>query len=360
MRFEKKIKAAKDMPDSNLKLSTLTTLALQASPHSNAQNDLQAEINRLRKAGYQISIPEKYKPKTSASGEKYEVHIVGSKAAPVIYDDKAQAEKTKKNAELLGYEMTIKKVKQKKEASKMADKKKKDDKTPKKVAKSAENGKTPKTQPKPVASSKTPKTSAQKPVVKRSEPKPAAPKKATSIKKAGKSSNVIHKDDKELIIRLKHDTNAGKAGDLVSVKKGENGWSDGKNSYFVSHLRNSDFVEIIGRGQSFGKSTSKKSDKQLMHSDKDEMKADGKKPIIVNGQNAKAKPAPKVLRRAGKKGGYTAWDEVKRKGKTFATEKEAKDYAAEVKRKTGKIVPVSPTDRQVTHTFKAEEADKKK
>lgn len=102
-----------------------------------------------------------------------------------------------------------------------------------------------------------------------------------------------------------------------------------------------------------------KADKLLKHSDKDEMKADGKKPVILNAKNSKPKRTPKVLRRVAKTGGYTAWDEIKKSGKTFATEKEAKDYAADVLKKTGKIVPISPTDRQVTHTFKAEQTDKK-
>ena len=101
-------------------------------------------------------------------------------------------------------------------------------------------------------------------------------------------------------------------------------------------------------------------DKLLMHNDKDEMKVDSKKPIVINGANVKPKPVTKVLRRVAKSGGYTAWDDIKRNGKTFATEQEAKDYAADVLKKTGKIVPISPTDRQVTHTFKPEEEKKKK
>lgn len=355
MKFEKKIEVAKSMADSDLKLSTLTTLALQAVPHSRTQMDLQKELDRLYKAGYQIPIPEKYKPKTSASGEKYEVHIVGSESAPVIYDNKAQAEKTKKNAELLGFEMTIKKVESKQEANKMAEKKK-NDKSPQKrnerfltirgskvkVVDSLPDGwkeyKRATTAPKgyvwvtnnksrfggerkaalmkiptqsgPVASAKAPKKTAakpaaktttaqpkkvaQKPAVKRSEPKPAALKKEpTGVKKP------------------------------ASVKKSA-------------------------------------ADKLLVHNDKDEMKVDSKKPIVINGANVKPKPVPKVLRRVAKSGGYTAWDDIKRNGKTFATEQEAKDYAADVLKKTGKIVPISPTDRQVTHTFKPEEEKKKK
>lgn len=146
----------------------------------------------------------------------------------------------------------------------------------------------------PTTSSKAPKKVAQKPAVKRSEPKHATPKKEpTSVKKPARAKKSA-------------------------------------------------------------------ADKLLMHNDKDEMKVDSKKPIVINGANIKPKPVPKVLRRVAKSGGYTAWDDVKRNGKTFATEQEAKDYAADVLKKTGKIVPISPTDRQVTHTFKPEEEKKKK
>ena len=100
-------------------------------------------------------------------------------------------------------------------------------------------------------------------------------------------------------------------------------------------------------------------DKLLIHNDKDEMNVGGEKPIILNAKNAKPKHPPKVLRKVAKTGGYTAWDDIKRNGKTFATEKEAKDYAADLLKKTGKVVLISPTDRQVTHTFKAEQTDKK-
>lgn len=213
-----------------------------------------------------------------------------------------------------------------------------------------------------------PKKDAKNTASKRSESKPVVPKK--------QQANVIHKDDKELVIRFKTDNSAGKAGDMITVKKGEKGWSDGKHNYFVSHLRNSDFIEIIGRGKSAekpaapknGSTVAKKSasakksavDKLLQHSDKDEMNVAGEKPIVINGANVKPKPVPKVLRRVAKSGGYTAWDDIKKNGKTFATEQEAKDYAADVRKKTGKIVPISPTDRQVTHTFRPEEEKKKK
>lgn len=109
------------------------------------------------------------------------------------------------------------------------------------------------------------------------------------------------------------------------------------------------------------KSPKKSGADPLKHSDKDEEMQDLKiTPVIINLGGVKAKPAPKVLRRVAKTGGYTAWDDIKRNGKTFATEKEAKDYAADLLKKTGKIVLVSPTDRQVTHSFKPEEKINKK
>ncbi|MBD5585520.1 MAG: hypothetical protein HDQ88_10590 [Clostridia bacterium] len=101
-------------------------------------------------------------------------------------------------------------------------------------------------------------------------------------------------------------------------------------------------------------------DRLLKHSDKDEMSLTGEKPIILNAKNAKPKIAQKVLKRAPRTGGYTAWDEIEKKGKTFATPQEAQDYAQEVTRKTGKVVPVTFTNRQVTHTFRPEEEKKKK
>lgn len=107
------------------------------------------------------------------------------------------------------------------------------------------------------------------------------------------------------------------------------------------------------------KSTKKRTVNLLKHSDKDEMDVTSITPVIINIGNAKSKPVPKVLRRVAKTGGYTAWDDVKKNGKTFATEKEAKDYVADLYKKTGKVVLVSQTDRQVTHSFKTEEKTNK-
>ncbi len=108
------------------------------------------------------------------------------------------------------------------------------------------------------------------------------------------------------------------------------------------------------------KSPKKRVADPLKHSDTEEMKESKVTPLILNVGKPKTKPLSKVLRRVAKTGGYTAWDDVKRSGKTFATEQEAKDYAADMYTKTGKVVLVSPTDRQVTHTFKPEEEKKKK
>lgn len=100
--------------------------------------------------------------------------------------------------------------------------------------------------------------------------------------------------------------------------------------------------------------------KVIKHNEKFEQGTDDNKPIVINGANSKPKHAPKVLRKVAKAGGYTAWDDIKRNGKTFATEQEAKDYAADVLKKTGKIVPISPTDRHVTHSFTASEQTESK
>lgn len=98
----------------------------------------------------------------------------------------------------------------------------------------------------------------------------------------------------------------------------------------------------------------------LKHSDKDELIIGTDKPIIVLGKGAK-KPKPgnkKQLRKVSQKGGYTAWDG--RTGKTFATAKEAQDYALDFLKNSGRIIQVTPTDRQVTHTFLAPEEKSKK
>ena len=48
---------------------------------------------------------------------------------------------------------------------------------------------------------------------------------------------------------------------------------------------------------------------------------------------------------------YTVWDGT-RGGKTFATSNEAVAYSNDIMRKSGEIVAVTLTNKQVTHTFK--------
>ena len=97
-------------------------------------------------------------------------------------------------------------------------------------------------------------------------------------------------------------------------------------------------------------------DNHLMHSDKDEMNLGGVKPVII--KPTVVKPAPKVLRKVGKKGGYTVFDKLA--GKTFETDKEAKDYALNLLKTTGVMAPIRATDRQVTHSFLPENEAKNK
>lgn len=60
------------------------------------------------------------------------------------------------------------------------------------------------------------------------------------------------------------------------------------------------------------------------------------------------------------KGGFTVWDGLQRTGKTFETKQEADDYADDFFKKTGIRVSVMSTSRNVTHTFRSEEQNKKK
>lgn len=96
--------------------------------------------------------------------------------------------------------------------------------------------------------------------------------------------------------------------------------------------------------------------KAIKHDDNFEQSVGLDKPIIIKKAAKPKLAARKELRRVAKSGGFTAWDG--RTGKTFGTEKEAKDYAADLMKQTGEIIPVSRTDRQVTHTYKAEQRSK--
>ena len=102
-----------------------------------------------------------------------------------------------------------------------------------------------------------------------------------------------------------------------------------------------------------------KADKALKHDEKFERGTDSGKIIILKSKKAKEpkKPSSKELKRVSGSG-FTAWDG--RTGKTFATEREAKDYAIDHFLHTGEMIPVSRTQRQVTHSFKAVEDKKDK
>ena len=107
--------------------------------------------------------------------------------------------------------------------------------------------------------------------------------------------------------------------------------------------------------------TSRKSEKRAIKFDeKYENGTDGFEKIIVIGKTKQPKQirrSKKELKRVASVGGYTAWDG--RTGKTFATQKEASDYAADHLKRTGEIISVTRTQRTITHTFKAEDrADK--
>lgn len=96
---------------------------------------------------------------------------------------------------------------------------------------------------------------------------------------------------------------------------------------------------------------------QIKHSDKYERGTDEGKPIIIKKIEPK-RPNRKELRKVAKIGGYTVFDGP-RAGKTFETPKEAAEYAADILKKTGILYKIEKTDRQVSHTYKAENHSKK-
>lgn len=91
---------------------------------------------------------------------------------------------------------------------------------------------------------------------------------------------------------------------------------------------------------------------KIMHDDKYERGTEVEKPIIIKSSNPKGAKV-KELRRAAKVGGYTVFDGP-RTGKTFETPKEAKEYAMELLKRTGVVYKIEKMDRQVTHTYRAE------
>lgn len=97
--------------------------------------------------------------------------------------------------------------------------------------------------------------------------------------------------------------------------------------------------------------------KRIKHDEQYEQGTGGEKPIIINKKEQKKRASRRELRRV-KSGGYTVFDGA-RAGKTFATEKEAANYAVDVLLRTGEVVDIARTDRLVTHTFKAEDKQEK-
>ena len=97
--------------------------------------------------------------------------------------------------------------------------------------------------------------------------------------------------------------------------------------------------------------------KRIRHDEQYEQGTGGEQPIIINKKDKKPHASRRELRRV-KSGGYTVYDGA-RAGKTFATEKEAANYAMDVLLRTGEIVDIARTDRLVTHTFKAEDKQEK-
>lgn len=108
----------------------------------------------------------------------------------------------------------------------------------------------------------------------------------------------------------------------------------------------------------------KKSDKPkltpIKHNDADENKIGGESPVLIlrGKKHPKPRASRRELKRVAKVGGYTVFDGA-RAGKTFATLEEAKNYVIDVLMRTGEIVQVAKTDRQITHTFRPEEQKKK-
>ncbi len=91
---------------------------------------------------------------------------------------------------------------------------------------------------------------------------------------------------------------------------------------------------------------------RIKHSDKYERGTDEGKPIIIKKISSK-RSNRKELRKVAKNGGYTVFDGP-RAGKTFETPKEAAEYAADLLKETGVLYKIEKTDRQISHSYKAE------
>lgn len=112
----------------------------------------------------------------------------------------------------------------------------------------------------------------------------------------------------------------------------------------------------VTRKQQAPTQKARKALKTIAHDEQFELGVGLDKPIIINGKAARGskRASRRVLKRAASLGGYTVFDGA-RAGKTFETRQEAAAYAADVLIRTGETVPVTKTQRQVTHTFRASE-----
>ena len=98
--------------------------------------------------------------------------------------------------------------------------------------------------------------------------------------------------------------------------------------------------------------------KAIKHDERYELGADEGKILVIGAKGKKsARRGKRQLKRVASLGGFTAWDG--RTGKTFATEREANAYALDVLLRTGEIIPVTHTQRTVSHTFRAENQTEK-
>lgn len=61
-----------------------------------------------------------------------------------------------------------------------------------------------------------------------------------------KEKNIIHRYTTRLLIKLKKETSQHKAGAIIQLyKNGFNQWIGGGGFWFLSHLRNNNYIEIL-------------------------------------------------------------------------------------------------------------------
>lgn len=99
--------------------------------------------------------------------------------------------------------------------------------------------------------------------------------------------------------------------------------------------------------------------KAIKHDERYELGADEGKILVIGAKGKKsARRGKRQLKRVASLGGFTAWDG--RTGKTFATKKEANAYALDVLARTGELIPVTHTQRTISHTFNPESESESK